>query len=671
MGRRPRHASSTAIAGGDVPDVSLIGTTWMGEFATLGGLDPTPESIDPAQFFEGAWNTTVVDGVSYGVPWYVETRLVYYRTDLAEEGGFNQAPANWDELTQLAQAMVDGGAEYGISLQPGGIGAWQTFMPFFWQAGGEIVDADNNFTLDSEACVEAMTFYDSFFEDGLAQPTVSDVPVEASSPTAPSASFISGPWMIGLVTDAGADPETWTVAHQPTETAGTSFVGGSNLAVFEQSDNKDAGLGVRRVLVSRPEVQVMWYETVSDLPAVQAAWDDPALAEDELLAAFGEQLEDAKAPPAIPTWEQVASAIDGQIEQVDRWRRLARGRLRGDAGGGRVDRHRALIGDESRTGPARSERGSPERPLGSARRDCRDQQAAAAAERPWRQWLIGWSFALPFVLLFVRVHGRADPRLVRHQLHGHAGHRHPHPVRRQLRRPRQLLRRLPDPTFRKAARNTAVYVLFAVPLTIGLGLLAALGLNQGVVRLRNVFRTGYFLPYVTSIVAIAVVWRLILGTDSGLINGLLEKVGIDGPGWLTDPSWSLWSMIMMTDVARARPPDDHLPRRSAGDPQRAVRGGGGRRGDALAQVPLRHAADAAPDAAVLDGRRQHRPDAGLRGALRDDPGRAARLDADGRLPRLQPVQLRQLRLHGGDRLRLFLVIAGLTVLQFRFLRPNT
>ena len=63
-------------------------------------------------------------------------------------------------------------------------------------------------------------------------------------------------------------------------------------------------------------MQVTWYETVSDLPSVQAAWDDEALAGDELLAAFGEQLDDAKAPPAIPTWEEVASAIDGQIEQV-------------------------------------------------------------------------------------------------------------------------------------------------------------------------------------------------------------------------------------------------------------------------------------------------------------------------------------------------------------------
>ena len=160
--------------------------------------------------------------------------------------------------------------------------------------------------------------------------------------------------------------------------------------------------------------------------------------------------------------------------------------------------------------------------------------------------MIGWSFALPFVLLFgvflagpilvsfvvsftdMRVTDIRTPFDV-----GFVGLANYADV-------------LQDPTFRKAARNTAVYVLFAVPLTIGLGLLAALGLNQGVVRLRNVFRTGYFVPFVTSIIAISVVWRLILGTDSGLLNGLLEKIGIDGPGWLTDPAWSLWSIILMT-----------------------------------------------------------------------------------------------------------------------------
>jgi multiple sugar transport system permease protein len=173
-------------------------------------------------------------------------------------------------------------------------------------------------------------------------------------------------------------------------------------------------------------------------------------------------------------------------------------------------------------------------------------QAVRRHRRPWRQWLIGWSFALPFVLLFVvfmagpilvsLITSFTDMRItdIRNPLDvSFVGLDNYFDVFR-------------DETFRKAARNTAVYVLFAVPLTIGLGLLAALGLNQGVVRLRNVFRTGYFMAYVTSVVAIAVVWRLLLGTDSGLINGLLEEVGIDGPGWLTDPSYALGSMIAMT-----------------------------------------------------------------------------------------------------------------------------
>jgi multiple sugar transport system substrate-binding protein len=305
-----------AIAGGEVPDVSMIGTTWMGEFAGLGGLDPTPSNIDASAFFEGAWQTTIVDGVSYAVPWYVETRLVYYRTDLAEDAGITEPPATWDELKALAEGIQEGGAQYGINLQPGGQGSWQTFMPFFWQAGGEIMDAEGNFTLDSDACVEALTFYDSFFEEGLTAPSAGDVPLEGQFANGDVGAFISGPWMIGIITDAGADPETWTVAHQPTEEAGTSFVGGSNMAVLSDADNKEAAWSFVQYLM-QPEVQVTWYDTVKDLPSVQSAWEDASLSGDELLSVFGDQLSDAKAPPSIATWEQVAAeAIDSEIERV-------------------------------------------------------------------------------------------------------------------------------------------------------------------------------------------------------------------------------------------------------------------------------------------------------------------------------------------------------------------
>lgn len=166
--------------------------------------------------------------------------------------------------------------------------------------------------------------------------------------------------------------------------------------------------------------------------------------------------------------------------------------------------------------------------------------------RDWRQALVGWTFALPFVVLFgvfmaapilasfltsftdMRITDIRSPFNV-----GFVG----------LDNYFEVLR---DPTFRKAARNTAFYVVFAVPLTVGLGLLVALGLNSTAVRFRNAFRVGYFLPYVTSIVAIAVVWRLILGSDAGLLNGLLEAIGIEGPGWLNDQRYALWSIILMT-----------------------------------------------------------------------------------------------------------------------------
>ena len=82
---------TTAITANQTPDAAMVGTTWMGEFAGLGALDPTPPAIDKSQFFDGAWKTTEVGGTSYGIPWYVETRLVYYRTDLAKKAGFDAA----------------------------------------------------------------------------------------------------------------------------------------------------------------------------------------------------------------------------------------------------------------------------------------------------------------------------------------------------------------------------------------------------------------------------------------------------------------------------------------------------------------------------------------------------------------------------------------------------
>ena len=102
-----------------------------------------------------------------------------------------------------------------------------------------------------------------------------------------------------------------------------------------------------------------------------------------------------------------------------------------------------------------------------------------------------------------------------------------------------------DPVFRRAALNTGVFVLLGVPLTITAGLAAALALNTGVGRLRAVYRVGFYSPVITSIVAVAVVWRFLLQPGTGLVNTMLGWVGIDGPHWLGDQRTALLSLVVM------------------------------------------------------------------------------------------------------------------------------
>ena len=306
----------TSVAGGQTPDVSQMGTTWMGEFAATGALEEVPDSIDMESFFEGARNTAIIDDTPMGVPWYVETRLLYYRKDIAEKAGITEPPANWDELKAMAKAMKEqGGARYGIALAPDN---WQEFLPFVWQTGGEVTEGEN-WNFDSPEVVEALEYYKSFFDEGLTAESVPegfDVTQGFVAGTHPM--FFSGPWHMSLIEEQGG-PEfegKWAIAQMPEQDSRTSFVGGSDLVVFKDSDNKDAAWKFVEYL-SEPATQQKWYSTVSALPSVQSAWDQGELSTDEQLALFGEQLKDAKSPPPVPKWEQVAAeAVNTELEKA-------------------------------------------------------------------------------------------------------------------------------------------------------------------------------------------------------------------------------------------------------------------------------------------------------------------------------------------------------------------
>ena len=109
---------------------------------------------------------------------------------------------------------------------------------------------------------------------------------------------------------------------------------------------------------------------------------------------------------------------------------------------------------------------------------------------------------------------------------------------------RRLL--LDDPGFRESVQVTLTFTVLSVLPTIALALGVAVLLNDHVIRLRGPFRTIYFVPVVTSLVAVGFVWRALLEPSFGLVNTVIRWLGLPGPGWLADPDWALNGIVLMT-----------------------------------------------------------------------------------------------------------------------------
>ena len=228
-------------------------------------------------FFPGAQKTTEVDGTSYGVPWYVETRLVYYRTDLAKKAGYTTPPKDWDELKRLAKAMQDkAGAKYGIGLQPGGTGPGRRVMPFAWSNGATHQGRRQAYTFDTPRCSEALTYYQTFFTDGISPTRLPPATPDRAGLRQRQGRRCSSParGMMSAVEKAGGEgSRTSTPSRRcPPKTDGrTSFVGGSDLAVFKDAKNRDAAWKFVKLPV-RPQ----------DAGQVVPAVDRPARGQDRL-----------------------------------------------------------------------------------------------------------------------------------------------------------------------------------------------------------------------------------------------------------------------------------------------------------------------------------------------------------------------------------------------------
>lgn len=104
---------------------------------------------------------------------------------------------------------------------------------------------------------------------------------------------------------------------------------------------------------------------------------------------------------------------------------------------------------------------------------------------------------------------------------------------------------LADPLFWRALRNTAYFAFVGGPLSVAVSLAAALAVNARLARFRPVFRTLFFLPVVTTLVAVAIVWRYLYHPRVGLLNQLLGALGVPPIDWLGDPAWAMPALILL------------------------------------------------------------------------------------------------------------------------------
>jgi multiple sugar transport system substrate-binding protein len=315
---------STAIASGTVPDMTFLYSQTQASMLATEAFAAVPDGlVDGAAFFPNMWEAAEYEGAAHAVPWYTYAQALYYRKDLAEAAGVD-APQTWDDYAEFGEAMKGEGVTWPIGLSA----EWnqytaQQFNDFSIQAGGSLISDDlQSWTLDTPENVDALETFVSLIEDGYASadgPTFLDTTAWFSSDQ--MSAYVNGPWFPGWLDEANG--EGWSADHVgvallPAGPGGTtSALGGGSLAVFEDAENADAAWKLVRWM-SEAENQLAWYDTFGNLPAVEAAWDDPVIADDPLLTTIKEAIPLASSVPAVPGWAQVAAMLGADMERAAR-----------------------------------------------------------------------------------------------------------------------------------------------------------------------------------------------------------------------------------------------------------------------------------------------------------------------------------------------------------------
>jgi multiple sugar transport system substrate-binding protein len=320
----------TAYVGNAMPDLLQVGNTWIPEFVALGAIEPLDErmahssSVRSADYFPGILDTNVIDGVTYGVPWYVDTRLLFYRTDILAQAGYPQPPTTWaawlDAMTRIKQEV--GPTNYAILLP---FTEWQVPVILALQRGATpLRDNDQYGNFRSPEFRKAFEFYLNLFRRDLAprggKAQIANLYQDFAGGY--FSMYISGPWNIGEFRErlpAGMQ-DNWLTAPMPAPDGaypGTSVAGGASLAIFRGSRHRDVAWKLVEYL-SEPAQQAQFYRLTGDLPARRSAWEEGDLTDNRYARAFWEQLQHVQSTPKIPEWERIADKVSQYAEAAIR-----------------------------------------------------------------------------------------------------------------------------------------------------------------------------------------------------------------------------------------------------------------------------------------------------------------------------------------------------------------
>ena len=320
----------TAYAGGTLPDLCQLGNTWLPEFAALNALAPLDAPVAASKviarddYFNGIWDTNVIAGTLRGVPWYVDTRLLFYRSDILRESGIDSPPATWEAWRRaLAAVRARGEADRYAILLP--LNEPEPLVALGLQQDEPLLREDGRWGgFSGSGFRRALAFYAEMFRSDWA-PAVGGAQISnvwSEFGRGRFAFYISGPWNIGEFQrrlPAGRQDDWMTAPLPGLHGPGASTAGGSSLVIFGSSRRQEAAWRLVEYL-SEPQVQLRLHELTGNLPPRRSAWRDARLAGDRYAQAFRDQLERVKPAPQVPEWERIVNEMQLAAEAVVRGR---------------------------------------------------------------------------------------------------------------------------------------------------------------------------------------------------------------------------------------------------------------------------------------------------------------------------------------------------------------